>query len=146
MWATPQKLFDELDGEFGFDLDPCAVPENAKCGAYFGPEDDGLAQNWGGRKVFCNPPYSDIKRWVAKCYEESRKPGTVVVMLIPARTDTSYFHEYIYGKAEIRFIRGRLKFNDGKGSAPFPSMIVIYKPDSVAEKVRRCPFIQNCSV
>ena len=82
----------------------------------------------GGRRVFCNPPYGrSISRWVRKCYEESRKPDTLVVMLIPARTDTSYFHDYIYHKAkEIRFIRGRLHFNEAPAGAPFPSMIVIF--------------------
>lgn len=77
--------------------------------------------------MFCNPPYSKIADWVKKCYTESLKPNTTVVMLIPARTDTKYFHGYIYHRAEIRFIKGRLKFNDGKGSAPFPSMIVIFR-------------------
>ena len=82
----------------------------------------------GGYKVFCNPPYGkEIATWVRKCYEESRKPNTLVVMLIPARTDTSYFHDYIYHKArEIRFIRGRLHFNESKQGAPFPSMVVIF--------------------
>lgn len=77
--------------------------------------------------MFCNPPYGrEIKDWVRKCYEESKKPNTVVVMLIPARTDTAYFHEYIYKRAEVRFIRGRLKFGDAKNSAPFPSMVVVF--------------------
>ena len=82
----------------------------------------------GGRRVFCNPPYGRaMPAWVRKCSIESKKPGTLVVMLIPARTDTSYFHDYIYKKArEIRFIRGRLHYNDGKQSAPFPSMIVVF--------------------
>ena len=88
---------------------------------------DFLKIGGGGEVVFCNPPYGrELPKWVKKCYEESRK-GTLVVMLIPARTDTSYFHDYIYHKAEIRFIRGRLKFNDGKLGAPFPSMVVIFR-------------------
>ena len=83
----------------------------------------------GGQRVFCNPPYGrELPKWVKKCYEESSR-AEVVVMLIPARTDTSYFHDFIYGKAEIRFIRGRLKFNDGTQNAPFPSMIVVYGKD-----------------
>ena len=86
-----------------------------------------LPKTGGGSCVFCNPPYSNIAEWVKKCYTESLKPHTTVVMLIPARTDTKYFHGYIYHRAEIRFIKGRLKFNDGKGSAPFPSMIVIFR-------------------
>lgn len=128
VWATPQDFYDKLDAEFGFNLDPCALPENAKCTRYFTPEIDGLAQNWGGYNVFCNPPYGrKIGAWVQKCYEESRKPNTLVVLLIPARTDTAYFHDYIYHKAkEIRFVRGRLKFGDAKQSAPFPSMVVIF--------------------
>ena len=78
--------------------------------------------------MFCNPPYGmEIKKWVRKCYEESKKPNTVVVMLIPVRTDTAYFHDYIYKKSEVRFIRGRLKFGDAKNSAPFPSMVVIFR-------------------
>lgn len=129
MWETPQNLFDELNREFNFDLDPCATPENAKCERYFTLADNGLTQNWGGVNVFCNPPYGrEIYAWVKKCYEESKKPGTTVVMLIPARTDTRYFHDFIYHKAkEIRFIRGRLKFGNAKNSAPFPSMIVIFQ-------------------
>jgi phage N-6-adenine-methyltransferase len=127
-WATPQDFFDELNAEFHFTLDPCATRENAKCARFFTVEDDGLKQDWQGETVFCNPPYGrEIGKWVKKCYEESKKPGTTVVMLIPARTDTSYFHDYIYGKArEIRFIRGRLKFGDAKNSAPFPSMVVVF--------------------
>lgn len=81
----------------------------------------------GGARVFCNPPYGrEIGKWVKKCYEESRKPNTLVVMLVPARTDTAWFWNYIHGKAEIRFVRGRLHFNDSKQGAPFPSMVVIY--------------------
>ena len=127
-WSTPQDFFDELNKEFNFTLDPCATPENAKCEKYYTKEDDGLKQDWSGETVFCNPPYGRaIKNWVKKCYEESKKPNTTVVMLIPARTDTRYFHDYIYHKAkEIRFIRGRLKFGNAKNSAPFPSMVVIF--------------------
>lgn len=128
LWATPQDFFDELDKEFNFTLDPCATSDNAKCSKYFTIIEDGLKQDWQGHIVFCNPPYGRaIKNWVRKCYEESLKPNTTVVMLIPARTDTSYFHDYIYHKAkEIRFVRGRLKFGDAKNSAPFPSMVVIF--------------------
>lgn len=126
-WATPQNFFDELNKEFGFTLDPCSTDENNKCDKYFTIEDDGLTQDWEGETVFCNPPYGRvIGDWVKKCYEESKKPNTNVVMLIPARTDTRYFHDYIYNKAEIRFIRGRLKFGNSKNSAPFPSMVVVF--------------------
>ena len=127
-WATPKDFFAQLDSEFHFDLDPCATPQNAKCARFFTKEDNGLIQNWGGARVFCNPPYgSEIKQWVRKCAEEGKKSNTLVVMLIPARTDTSYFHDYIYHKAEIRFIRGRLHFNESPQGAPFPSMVVIFR-------------------
>ena len=125
-WATPQSFFDALNREFSFTLDPCSTHENAKCEKHYTKEDDGLSQSWGGEVVFCNPPYGrELPKWVKKCYEESRHAD--VVMLIPARTDTRWFHDYIYGKAEIRFIKGRLKFGNAKQSAPFPSMVVIYR-------------------
>lgn len=128
-WTTPKNFFDALDKEFHFTLDPCCYPETALCRKYYTEKEDGLLQDWGGETVFCNPPYGrEIKKWVAKGYKESKKPNTIVVMLIPARTDTSYFHDYIYHKAlEIRFIKGRLKFGNGKNSAPFPSMVVVFK-------------------
>ena len=127
LWATPQDFYDKLNEEFQFNLDPCATKENAKCERYFTKEQDGLKQDWKGSRVFCNPPYGRaIKDWVRKCSEESKKINTLVVMLIPARTDASYFHEYIYNKVEIRFVRGRLKFGDSNNSAPFPSMIVVF--------------------
>ena len=125
-WATPQDFFDQLNARFSFTLDPCADAKNHKCERYFTREDDGLNQDWGGNIVFCNPPYGrEIGKWVKKCHDEAQKPQTVCVMLIPARTDTRWFHEYIYGKAQIEFVRGRLKFGGG-GSAPFPSMVVIF--------------------
>lgn len=127
-WATPQWLFDELDAEFHFDLDPCATNENHKCAKYYTKADDGLTKNWGGWSVFCNPPYGrQIGKWVRKAYEEAKKPQTTVVLLVPARTDTKWFHDYIYGKAEIRFIRGRVRFGDSKNCAPFPSMVVVWR-------------------
>lgn len=128
LWATPQEFFNKLDKEFNFTLDPCATSESAKCKKYYTVIEDGLKQDWQGETVFCNPPYGRaVKDWVKKCYEESKKPNTNVIMLIPARTDTSYFHDYIYHKAkEIRFIKGRLKFGNAKNSAPFPSMVVVF--------------------
>ena len=126
LWRTPSTLFTLLDSEFHFDLDPCCLKESALCDIFYTPLENGLKQDWSGHRVFCNPPYSDITAWVKKCYFESRKPNTLVVMLIPARTDTAYFHDWIYGRAELRFIRGRLHFNDEKGAAPFPSVIVIF--------------------
>lgn len=126
-WATPQAFFEELNKEFNFTLDPCATQENAKCKKYFTKDQNGLLQSWAGETVFCNPPYGrQIAKWVKKASDEA-KNGATVVLLIPARTDTTYFHEYIYNKHEIRFIRGRLYFGDGEGRAPFPSMVVIMK-------------------
>jgi len=128
LWATPQAFFDALDAEFHFTLDPCATPDNAKCPHYYTEADDGLRQDWGGQKVFCNPPYGRaIAQWVKKCHDEAQKPQTTVVMLIPARTDTAYFHDYIYHQAELRFIRGRLHFNEAPQGAPFPSMVVVFR-------------------
>lgn len=128
VWSTPQDFYDELNKEFNFTLDPCALEENAKCIQYFTPDDNGLTKNWEGNVVFCNPPYGrKISDWVEKCFNESKKKDTTVVMLIPSRTDTKYFHKFIYKKAkDIRFIKGRLKFGNSKNSAPFPSMIVVF--------------------
>lgn len=126
MWETPQELFNELDREFHFTLDVCAVKENAKCKKFYSPEQDGLLQPWTGR-VWCNPPYGrQIGKWVRRALFSSAA-GATVVMLLPARTDTKWFHEYIYHKAEIRFIRGRIKFNGVKWNAPFPSMVCIFR-------------------
>ena len=133
LWETPQEIYDALDKEFGFMLDACALPENAKCDRYYTPKDNGLIQPWRGT-VWCNPPYGrDVGRWVAKA-AESAKQGATVVMLLPARTDTRWFHELINGRAEIRFIKGRLKFGGSKNSAPFPSMIVIFKAAMKGDK------------
>ena len=129
LWATPQDYFDSVAKEFQFSVDVCALPENAKCKRYFSPEDDGLAQKWGG-VCWMNPPYGRvIGKWVEKAYN-SAQDGATVVALLPARTDTKWFHDYIYGKAEIRFIRGRLRFGGCKNPAPFPSMLVIWKKEA----------------
>lgn len=126
-WSTPQDFYDKLNNEFHFTLDPCSDEYNHKCEKYYTEKDDGLKQDWSGETVFVNPPYGRaIKDWVQKSYEESKKNNTKVVMLIPARTDTKYFHKYIYHKADIRFIEGRLKFGDSKNAAPFPSMVVVF--------------------
>jgi phage N-6-adenine-methyltransferase len=124
-WETPQEFFRQLDAEFGFEIDVCAVFENAKCQRYFFPEIDGLQQEWEG-VCWMNPPYGrEIKKWIQKAYESSLK-GATVVCLLPARTDTSWWHDYCM-KGEIRFIRGRLKFSGSKNSAPFPSAVVIFR-------------------
>ena len=131
-WCTPQAFFDLLDSEFHFALDAAATEENAKCKRFFTQEIDALSQSWDcGGAVFCNPPYGrQLGKWVAKAYKEHIRTNATIVLLIPARTDTSYFHDYILEKAEIRFLRGRLKFEDEHGNAgdaaPFPSMVVIY--------------------
>lgn len=129
-WETPRALFEELNKEFNFTLDAASSDLNAKVERHYTKEDDGLSKDWSGETVFLNPPYGrNIKAWIKKAYEESK--NATIVLLIPARTDTSYFHDYILDKAEIRFIRGRLRFEMGgvvRDPAPFPSMIVIYKP------------------
>lgn len=114
-WSTPEDVYRTLDAEFGFDFDPCPLHSNF----------DGLSMEWG-RANFVNPPYSKIKDWSRKAYEEWKK-GKTVVMLVPSRTDTSYWHDYLMKAAEIRFIRGRLKFGNSKNSAPFPSAIVVFR-------------------
>ena len=127
-WATPQHLFNKLDEIHKFTLDPCSTHENHKCEKYFTIEDDGLNQSWKGHAVFMNPPYGrGIKHWIKKAYEEGLKDNTKVVCLIPARTDTTYWHDYIFPHAnEILFVRGRIKFGDGTTPAPFPSAIVMF--------------------
>lgn len=126
-WSTPQWLFDALAREFAFTLDPCATRENAKCPRFFNREDDGLAQDWGDEVVFMNPPYgAAIGRWMRKAYESARA-GATVVCLVPARTDTAWWHLYAM-KGEVRLLRGRLKFGNAQNYAPFPSAIVIFRP------------------
>lgn len=131
-WETPAYLFEELNEEFRFTLDPCSTADNAKCLKHYTKEEDGLRWSWGGERVFCNPPYSKISTWVKKAYTESLKPNTLVVLLIPARTDTRYFHDYILHRSEIRFIKGRVRFS-GKDNAPFPSMVVIFRSACLGE-------------
>ena len=126
-WSTPQSLFDMLNEEFHFNLDPCADHQNHKCERYYTKEDDGLSIVWGGEdRVFMNPPYgSKIPDWVRKARESAETNGTLVVGLLPARTDTKWWMDCMKS-CEIRFIKGRLKFGDGKNSAPFPSVVVIW--------------------
>lgn len=125
-WETPQDFFDKCNAEFNFTLDVASTDENAKCEKHFTVNDNGLKCSWGGQRVWCNPPYSNLAEWIAKADAE-KDNAELIVMLIPARTDTKAFHEYIYHKAEIRFIKGRLKFGGMKTSAPFPSMLVIWR-------------------
>lgn len=126
-WETPQWLFEQLSKEFHFTLDPAASPENTKCEKYFTAEQDGLKQDWSNEVVWLNPPYGrEVGKWVQKAYQEAQK-GATVVLLLPSRTDTAFFHDYCL-KGELRFIRGRLKFGGSKNSAPFPSVVVVFRP------------------
>lgn len=127
VWATPQHIFDQWNEKFNFETDVCALPENAKCSNYYTPEIDGLAQNWTG-SCWMNPPYGRIiSKWVKKAHQASINNGATVVCLLPARTDTAWWHDHCMA-GEIVFIRGRLKFGTAKNSAPFPSAVVIFRP------------------
>lgn len=126
-WPTPQWLFNVLDAEFHFTLDPCSTHANTKCVRHFTLAEDGLAQDWSGYVVFMNPPYGrQIRHWMRKAFESARA-GAVVVCLVPARTDTQWWHDYVM-RGEVRFLRGRLKFGDAVSSAPFPSAVIIFRP------------------
>ena len=119
LWETPQDLFDKVNAEFGFTLDVCALPENAKCEKFYSPAEDGLSQPWTG-VCWCNPPYGrQIGKWVRKAFFSSVE-GATVVMLLPARTDTKWFHDYILHRAEVRVLKGRLKFGGGYQQRTLP--------------------------
>ncbi len=125
-WSTPQAFFDKLNEEFGFTFDPCATAENAKCQYFFTQSQDGLEQDWNNEVIFMNPPYGKtIKLWMQKAFSESKRNCTVVC-LVPSRTGAAWWHDYAM-KGEIRFIRGRLKFNDSKQPAPFASAVIIFR-------------------
>jgi phage N-6-adenine-methyltransferase len=129
-WPTPQWLFDALNKEFGFTLDVCSTHENAKCARHFTITENGLLQPWSGEVCWMNPPYGDeIKAWMAKAHGAAIHEGSTVVCLVPARTDTEWWHRYAM-KHEIRFLRGRLKFGDATDSAPFPSAVIVMRPKS----------------
>jgi phage N-6-adenine-methyltransferase len=128
-WSTPQDFFDELNAEFGFDLDPCATVENAKCARYFTMADNGLAQPWPGR-VFMNPPYGRaVAAWMEKASLSAQTTAELVVCLVPARTDTRWWHDYAM-HGEVRLLRGRLKFGGASAAAPFPSALIIFRNGS----------------
>jgi phage N-6-adenine-methyltransferase len=132
-WETPQSFFNLVDKEFKFTLDAAASRTNAKCARFWSISNDALRQRWQGR-AWVNPPYGrEISLWVRKGYEESQK-GAVVVMLIPARTDTSYWHDYVMRAHEVRFLRGRLVFGVGEAgaNAPFPSALIVFRPGKVS--------------
>ena len=126
-WATPRDRWAEWNAEFGFTLDAAATTENALCERHFTLEDDGLAQEWTGT-VWCNPPYSTVDKWVEKGYRSSLT-GCTVVMLVPARTDTRWWHAWAT-KADPRFLKGRLRFGDATASAPFPSALLVFRATS----------------
>ena len=126
-WTTPPWLFDALDKEFGFTLDPCSTHTNAKCAKHFIREDNGLAKSWRDEVVFMNPPYgAEISDWMEKAHASASQEAATVVCLIAARTDTTWWQQYAM-KHEIRLLRGRLKFGDGRNSAPFPSAGVVMR-------------------
>ena len=125
-WETPDDIFRALDAEFGFDIDVCATADNAKCRHYFSPNQDGLSQPWHG-VCWMNPPYgAGIPKWMAKAYRESLR-GATIVCLVPARTDTVWWHEFAM-RGEIRLVQGRLRFGHARHSAPFPSAIIVFRP------------------
>lgn len=129
-WETPPEFFAEYDAEFAFTLDVCALPHNAKCARFFTPDDDGAVQDWGENVCWMNPPYgAEIGRWMRKAYSASRS-GATVVCLVPARTDTRWWHDYAM-RGEVRFIRGRLTFVGATASAPFPVAIVVFRPSAL---------------
>jgi phage N-6-adenine-methyltransferase len=132
-WSTPPEVFDPLNAEFQFTLDPCATRETAKCSAFFTEEEDGLAQSWGRERVFMNPPYGrEIYAWTRKA-REAAQAGALVVGLLPASSDLAWWHDDVIGFAEVRYIRGRVRFLTGgpyRASGFFASVIVIWRPRS----------------
>jgi phage N-6-adenine-methyltransferase len=131
-WETPQPFYDELDHEFHFELDVCASRENAKCERYFTAEDDGLSQDWGTATCFMNPPYGrSIGKWLAKALEASRA-GARVVALVPAKTDTFWWHHYATQATDVRFVERRLTFGESANPAPFPSAVLVFEPAQLA--------------
>ena len=125
LWETPQDLFNKYDAIYHFETDVCALSENAKCNRFFTPEMDGLKQEWTG-VCWCNPPYG---RQIGRRVEKAVKSFATVVMLLPARTDTKWFHDWCLPYGKIEFLRGRLKFGGCENSAPFPSMVVVFQAD-----------------
>ena len=137
-WATPQDFFDRLNLEFQFDVDAAASETNHKCPVWYGGLIDALAlDSWATvpSSIWLNPPYSKCREFIVKAREESHK-GHTIVCLVPARTDTRWWHEWVYDAVEnaywpgveVRFVKGRLKFGEGKNSAPFPSVLIIFRP------------------
>lgn len=140
-WETPEHIFRPLNEEFNFTLDPCAETETAKCAKFYTEADDGLEKDWSGEIVFCNPPYSraNINMWTKKCYQESLK-GVVIVALLPVSTSARWFHHYVYGKADIRYYKGRIRFNGAPYTAPFSSMLAIYNAHNLLKTPSKYTF------
>jgi len=145
-WATPQDFFDELNNEFGFTLDPCSTDENCKCLKHYTLDNDGLTKDWSNDVVFVNPPFGgNTADWIRKALLES-KNGSLVVCLIVSSTDRSYWHDYIFPyAAQIRFVRGRLKFNQSPTTAPFASAVVVFT-DKTTYKNRICYYGKSVSM
>ena len=137
-WTTPQDMWDQLNSEFHFSIDLAADGENTKCTSYYSKESDALRQEWNG-VGWLNPPYGDgiskLSKWVQKAFDETRKPGCTVVMLIPARTNTRWWHQYCMQAAEIRFINGRPKFGNAAHGLPQPLALIVFRNDGEALKV-----------
>lgn len=137
-WETPQYFFDLLDKEFQFTLDPAASHKSAKCKKYYTKEENGLMYSWEGETVFLNPPFSDNEIWLAKSYSEALYPNTKIVVIMPSRTDTKYWHKFVMKADEIRFVKGRVDFlKDGEvgSGANFPLVIVVFDKVSGNPKV-----------
>lgn len=133
LWETPDYIFNPLNDRFHFTLDPCCTKENARATEFFTIAEDGLNRSWGSHMVFCNPPYSRglIDAWTYKIWQEStRGNGCKIVALLPVSTSTFWFHNYVQGKGEIQFLKGRVKFKNNRSSPPFSSMLVYYGFDS----------------
>lgn len=133
LWETPMHIFKSLDQEFHFTLDPCCTKKTKKCPWGLTPKQDGLSVSWAGQRVFCNPPYSrgNIDKWVQKCYQESQKPNTTIVALLPVSTSADWWHRWVVGKAELRFVERRIRFVGAPYTAPFSSVIVVWNGDGI---------------
>ena len=128
-WPTPPWILDILKTVYRFSLDPCSTDINNICGKHYTLDDDGLKKSWAAEVIWMNPPYSQIEEWMGKAYESAKEEGATVVCLVPARTDTKWWHNYVMrGNCQIVFVQGRLKFGHAKNSAPFPSIIVVMRP------------------
>lgn len=127
LWGTPPPIYNPLNDEFRFTLDPCCLIQTAKCEKFYTPKENGLIQDWSNDIVFCNPPYSrgNIDKWTQKCFEESKK-GAIVVGLFPVSTSAKWFHKWVWKKADLRFIEGRIRFVDAPYTAPFSSVLAVY--------------------